>query len=190
MNFLEECLGGKRLGTISNDEAAMLTALSWAAKSKDPATQVGACIVNDDGKVLSAGYNGTPRCWSDDEFPWQKDDKYGAENTKYPYVVHAEMNSFVNYGGSIKDFKNATIYVTLFPCSNCAKLIVQAGIKKVVYLMDDRVGTLDNDCAKLILDKCGVEYISFDELNNLSKANFSLEEEKEKIIYIRPKRNC
>ena len=185
--FLEKYLGGKRLGTLNNDEAAMLTALSWASKSKDPSTQVGACIVNDDGRVLSTGYNGTPNNWCDEEFPWEdnKDGK-GEINSKYPYVVHAEMNSFVNYCGSIKDFNNATMYVTLFPCSNCAKLIAQAGIKRVVYLMDDRKGTMDNICAKTLLEKCSVEYISFQELQNVSQVDFSFNSEKEKIIYIHP----
>lgn len=163
--FMEEYLGGKREKTLTNDESSMLTAVIWALKSKDPSTQVGACIVNEDGRVLTTSYNGTPNNWNDKDFPWGNDvDNIGEENTKYPYVIHAEMNGIFNYKGSIADFKDSTIYVTLFPCSNCAKLIVQSGIKRVVYLMDDRKDTKDNKTAKILLSTCGVDYIDFNKL--------------------------
>ena len=161
--ILKEYLGKKREGTLTNDEACMLTALIWSLKSKDPSTQVGACIVNEDGRVISTGYNGSPNGWDNNSFPWGNNVKeIGEENTKYPYVIHAEMNSILNYKG--EDLKDSTMYVTLFPCTNCAKIIVQSGIKKLIYLNDDRKDTKDNKCAKLLLHACGVEYIDFSEL--------------------------
>ena len=178
--ILKEYLGKKREGTLSNDEVCMLTALIWSSKSKDPSTQVGACIVGEDGRVLSIGYNGTPNTWNNDEFPWGNNvDEIGEENTKYPYVIHAEMNAIMNYKGTLKDLKNSTIYVTLFPCSNCAKLIAQSGIKKVVYLVDNRKNTIDNKCAKILLKSCNVELKSYDELNTktISEINLSVEDE-------------
>lgn len=163
--LMKEYLGGKREETLTNDESSMLTAMIWALKSKDPSTQVGSCFVNEEGRVISTGYNGTPKNWKDDDFPWRNDvDNIGERNTKYPYVIHAEMNGILNYKGSIMDFRNSTLYVTLFPCSNCAKLIVQAGIKKVVYLVDDRKDTSDNKHAKILLKNCNVECIDFNEL--------------------------
>lgn len=179
--ILKEFLGNKREGTLSNDDVSMLSALIWSSKSKDPSTQVGACIVSEDGRVLSTGYNGTPNNWNDDFFPWDNNTQIGEENTKYPYVIHAEMNTIMNYKGSLKDFKNSTIYVTLFPCSNCAKLIVQSGIKKVVYLADDRKDTKDNKCAKLLLKTCGIELINYNDLKTIKEVNLSLEEENIKV---------
>lgn len=172
--ILEEYLGGKRNSTISNDEACMLSALVWSAKSKDPSTQVGVCFVNEEGRVISTGYNGTPNDWSDEEFPWENDTALlGEENTKYPYVIHAEMNGIVNYNGPISDFKNSTMYVTLFPCVNCAKLIIQAGIKKVIYLCDTP-NTKDNLCSKILLKKCGVECIDFKKLKTKTVSEVGL----------------
>ena len=161
-NFLEEHLGKQRKQTLNNDEAAMATAVAWSLRSKDPSTQVGACIINEEGRLLSAGYNGTPNQWADEIFPWGKDAE--EENTKYPYVIHAEMNAISNFHGLKSDLRNSTMYVTLFPCTNCAKLIIQMGITKVVYLTDDRKESLDNICAKRLLDSCGIEYIDFETL--------------------------
>lgn len=161
--IMKEYLGKKRNNTLTNDEASMLTALIWSLKSKDPSTQVGACIVNENGLLISSGYNGTPNAWNDDEFPWENNvDEIGEENTKYPYVIHAEMNSIANYKGF--ELKNSTMYVTLFPCSNCAKLIIQSGIKRLIYLNDDRKDNKDNKCAKILLKMNGVECIDFNEL--------------------------
>lgn len=169
----EEFLGGKRKDTISAHEAAMMTAVSWSLMSKDPSTQVGACILNTKNRVLSAGYNGTPIGWSDDEFPWAY--KEGVENSKYTYVVHAEENAIANYKGSVEHFKDATIYVTLFPCSNCSKKIIQSGIKRVVYLFDDRKDTKDNIASKYMLNKAGVEFISFEELRKIDEVDISFD---------------
>ena len=161
----KEYLGGKRKDHLTLDETFMATALLWAGRSKDPSTQVGACFVNEENRIISIGYNGSPNGWDDDNFPWERDMSIGEENTKYPYVIHAEINGILNYGGSLKDFNNSTVYVTLFPCRDCAKFLAQKGIKRVVYLSDKYIGTKDNISAKIIFKKCGVEYVSFDELN-------------------------
>lgn len=159
-----EYLGKKRERYLSNDDVCMLTAALWAKRSKDPSTQVGACFVNKKGRIISVGYNGTPNGWNDDEFPWGKESDQ-PEYTKYPYVVHAEKNGIYNYDGSSTDFLGATLFVTLFPCSDCAKALVQRGIKKVVYLCDKYKDTPDNLIAKKILDTCEVEYIDYNTLN-------------------------
>ena len=105
-----------------------------ARRSKDPNTQVGACIVSRDNRILSVGYNGTPNGYDDCCFPW---DREGDElETKYLYVVHAERNAILNYRGSNKDLEGAKLYVDLFPCNECAKEIIQVGIKEVYYLDD------------------------------------------------------
>lgn len=110
----------------------MGVALLAAMRSKDPHTQVGACIVNQQHIILSTGYNGFPSGCSDDEYPWEREGE--ATQTKYPFVVHAELNAILNSGG--KSLAGASIYVDLFPCNECAKAIIQSGIKEVVYLSD------------------------------------------------------
>ena len=124
----------KRKDYLSWDQFFMGVAKLAAGRSKDPSTQVGACIVDKTNRILSIGYNGTPNGFDDDVFPWARD---GEElETKYPYVCHAELNAILNYRGPRKDLQGATIYVDLFPCNECAKLIIQAGIKRIVYLSD------------------------------------------------------
>jgi dCMP deaminase len=123
----------KRKDYISWDEYFMGIALLAAHRSKDPSTQVGACIVDQDKKIVGIGYNGFPIGCSDDEFPWGRDAK-NINDTKYPYVVHAEPNAILN---STKDLKGCKIYTApIFPCNECAKLIIQSGIKEVIYLSD------------------------------------------------------
>lgn len=122
----------KRNDYISWDEYFMGIAMLSAKRSKDPSTQVGACIVDKDNKVVGIGYNGFPIGCSDDNLPWERDGENNNE-TKYPYVVHAEANAILN---STKDLHGARIYVDLFPCNECAKLIIQSGIKEVVFLTD------------------------------------------------------
>lgn len=129
-------------------------------RSKDPNTKVGACIVDKNNRILSIGYNGAPNSFADEFFPW---DRSGDElETKYFYVVHAEANAIVNYRGSRDDLAESTVYVTLFPCHECTKLIIQSGIKNIVYLSDKYEGTKDNIAAKLMFDKCGVSYRMLD----------------------------
>lgn len=141
---------------LSWDEYFMGVAKLSALRSKDPNTQVGACIVSDDNRILSIGYNGAPNGFDDKYFPWDREGKN--LETKYFYVCHAEMNAILNFRGSKKDLENAKIYVDLFPCNECAKLIIQSGIKKVVYLSDKYNGTDGNIASKRLFDMCNVKY--------------------------------
>lgn len=142
----------KRSNYISWDEYFMGVSLLAAKRSKDPNTQVGACIVSGDNIILSTGYNGFPIGCSDDEFPWARE----GENTKYPYVVHAELNAILNSNG--KSLKGAKIYVDLFPCNECAKAIIQSGIKEVVYLYDKYADSPATIASKRMLEAAGVKY--------------------------------
>ena len=142
----------KREGYISWDEYFMGVAMLAAKRSKDPNTQVGACIVSQDNIILSTGYNGFPKGCSDDEFPWDRE----GDNTKYPFVVHAELNAILNCNG--KSLRNAKIYVALFPCNECAKAIIQSGISEVVYLSDKYASTAATLASKRMLDSAGVSY--------------------------------
>jgi dCMP deaminase len=150
-------MSDKRKDYISWDEYFMGVAYLASLRSKDPNTQVGACIVSMDNKILSIGYNGLPNGCSDDEFPWSRTSDDGDElKTKYPYTVHSELNAILNYRGP--GLEGARLYVTLFPCKECAKTLAQAGIGEVVYL-DDKYGeTIDGKVAKSVLDRCGVSY--------------------------------
>lgn len=147
---------GKRTNVISWDEFFMRVAAAAAMRSKDPNTQVGACLASTDHRILSVGYNGTPQGIDDDEFPWDTTDDPLLD--KHNYVIHAEANSILNFRGSLKELEGATCYVTLFPCHECAKTLVQAGIGEVVYGDDKYDGTEDNLISKSILDRCGVSY--------------------------------
>ncbi len=146
----------KRTDYINWDEYFMSVALLAAMRSKDPNTQVGACIVGEDDRIISTGYNGFPRGCSDDEFPWDRD----GEETKYPYVVHAELNAILNAGG--KSLAGARVYVGLFPCNECAKAIIQAGIKEVIYLSDKYAGTPANNASKRMLRAAKVKLTRFE----------------------------
>ena len=153
---MDNNLNKKRNNYINWDEYFMAIAKLSAMRSKDPSTQVGACIVSNDNRILSIGYNGAPNGFSDDDFPWGREGNN--LDTKYPYVCHAELNSILNYRRSKKDLENAKIYVDLFPCNECSKAIIQAGISEVVYLSDKYNGTEGNVASKLLLDNCGVKY--------------------------------
>ncbi len=146
----------KRKDYLTWDEYFMGIAKLSAKRSKDPNTQVGACIVGLDNRILSIGYNGAPNGFNDDEFPW---DRQGLPlETKYFYVCHAEMNAILNYRGSRKDLEQSKIYVDLFPCNECTKLIIQAGIKEIIYLSDKYKDTDAVIASKKMLDTCGVKY--------------------------------
>lgn len=141
---------------LSWDEFFMGVAILASERSKDPNTQVGACIVSADNRILSVGYNGTPNGFEDVYFPW---DREGDElNTKYLYVVHAERNAILNYRGNIKDFEGAKLYVTMFPCNECAKEVIQVGIKDIIYLDDKYANTNGVIASKRMLDVCNVKY--------------------------------
>jgi len=144
----------KRQDYISWDEYFMGIALLSAYRSKDPSTQVGACIVNGQNRIMSVGYNGLPTGCCDDEFPWESQ---GADtDTKYPYVCHAELNAILNSGG--RSLQGCKIYVALFPCCECAKAIIQCGIKQVLYLSDKHAGDPTVVASKRLLGAAGVEY--------------------------------
>lgn len=143
----------KRKDYLSWDEYFMGVAILSAYRSKDPSTQVGACIVNSKNKIMSVGYNGLPLGCSDDEFPWERDGE--AYDTKYPYVCHAELNAILNNAGS--SLEDCRIYVALFPCNECAKAIIQSGIKEVVYLSDKYDGTPMNRASKRLFNAAGVK---------------------------------
>ena len=147
-------MSDKREDYISWDEYFMAVAQLAGMRSKDPHTQVGACIVSQDNKILSMGYNGFPKGCSDDEFPWRREgDPY---DTKYFYTTHSELNAILNYrGGSLE---GATMYVTLFPCNECAKAIIQCGIKEVIYLSDKYASTDSTMASKRMFDMAGVAY--------------------------------
>ena len=125
---------GKRTeGVLSWDEYFMSVAFLSAMRSKDPSTQVGACIVNERKQIVGIGYNGFPNRCSDDKLPWAREAKDQLD-TKYPYVVHAEMNAVLNANSA--SVRDCTIYASLFPCNECTKLLIQAGIKEVIYASD------------------------------------------------------
>ena len=145
----------KRTDYISWDEYFMGIAMLAARRSKDPNTQVGACIVSQDNIIISTGYNGMPKGCSDDEFPWERAGENDAA-TKYPYVVHAELNAILNASG--RDLRGSRIYVALFPCNECAKSIIQSGIQEVVYLSDKYADTMMTLVSKRMLDAAGVKY--------------------------------
>ena len=144
----------KRQDYISWDEYFMGVAILASQRSKDPSTQVGACIIDGDKRILSTGYNGFPKGCSDDEFPWNRDESQG--ETKYQYVVHAELNAILNASG--KKLADATLYVGLFPCNECAKAIIQSGITEVVYLSDKYHNTSAMMASRKMLDAAGVKY--------------------------------
>ncbi len=153
----------KREDYLNWDEYFMSIAKLSAMRSKDPSTQVGACIVSDNNRILSIGYNGAPNGYHDDEFPWDREgDKL---DTKYMYVVHAERNAILNYRGSRKDLEDARIYVDLFPCNECAKEIIQSGIREVVYLSDKYHDSENTIASRRLFDACGVKYRSLDLIN-------------------------
>lgn len=137
---------------INWDEYFMGVALLSSKRSKDPNTKVGACIVNTAKRIIGIGYNGFPYGCDDDEFPWERNGDF--LDCKYPYVVHAEPNAILN---STMSLDNATLYVTLFPCHECAKLIIQSGIKEIVYMSDKYNGTDSDLASKRMLKAAGVK---------------------------------
>lgn len=144
----------KREDVLSWDEYFMGLAHLSARRSKDPSTQVGAAIVSPDRKVVGIGYNGFPIGCSDDEFPWEREGSF--QETKYPFVVHAELNAILN---STRDLHDCSIYVSLFPCNECAKAIIQSGIKKIVYECDKYADQDNVIASKKMLNAAGVELV-------------------------------
>ena len=162
----------KRTDYISWDEYFMGIAMLAARRSKDPSTQVGACIVSADNIIISTGYNGMPKGCSDDIFPWDRE----GDDTKYPYVVHAELNAILNANG--RDLRGSRIFVALFPCNECAKAIIQSGVKEVLYLSDKYNGTLGNLASKRMMDAAGVKYTKLKMEHESITLDFVAEEDK------------
>lgn len=157
----------KRKDYISWDEYFMGVATLSGLRSKDPNTQVGACIVGKDHRILSMGYNGFPNGCSDDLFPWAREGK--ELDTKYPFVTHSELNAILNYrGGSLE---GTTLYVTLFPCNECAKAIIQAGIKTVVYALDKYEDQPSFIASKKMFDAAGVAYYPYEQTGKKIELN-------------------
>lgn len=152
MQKMTENPSGKRLDYISWDDYFMAVAQLSAQRSKDPSTQVGACIVNENNIILGTGYNGFPRGIPDDELSWLKEGEW--INTKKPYVVHAEANAITNASGSIE---NTRIYVSLAPCNDCAKLIIQSRIKEVIFLSDKHKDKAEFQAGRQMLELAGVK---------------------------------
>lgn len=148
----------KRENYIEWEEYFMATAFLAAKRSKDPSTQVGACIVNDERKIVGVGYNGFPIGCGDDDFPWGKTSDNRLE-TKYMYVCHAEVNAILNKNCS--DLKDCTIYVALFPCNECAKVIIQSRIKEIVYMSDKHAKKAETIASKRLLEAAGVKSRQF-----------------------------
>jgi dCMP deaminase len=142
----------KKQDYISWDEYFMGVAVLSARRSKDPNTQVGACIVNDKHKIVGAGYNGLPTGCDDDAFPWEKEGNF--LETKYPYICHAELNAILNNIGM--DLRGCKIYTALFPCNECAKAIIQSGITEVIYLSDKYAGSDTAKASRLMFEKAGI----------------------------------
>lgn len=142
----------KREDVLNWDEYFMGLAHLSAMRSKDPSTQVGAVIVSKEHRVVGIGYNGFPNGCDDDEFPWEREGAFG--DTKYPYVVHAELNAILN---SKYDLKGCSIYVSLFPCNECAKAIIQSGIARIVYESDKYADTDATIASKRMLRAAGVD---------------------------------
>ena len=149
----------------------MGVAVLAAQRSKDPSTQVGACIVDENNRILSTGYNGFPQGCSDDDFPWNRDAEAG--ETKYPFVVHAELNAILNSSG--KPLVGARIFVALFPCNECAKAIIQCGIKEVIYLSDKYNNTPSMKNSRRMLDAAGVKLTRLNTKRKSIIVNFTTE---------------
>lgn len=150
-------MSDKRQDYITWDEYFMGIAELSAQRSKDPMTQVGCCIVSDENKILSMGYNGFPTGCSDDDFPWGKGEGL---DSKYLYSTHSELNAILNYPGA--SLKNARLYVTLFPCNECAKAIIQCGIKELVYACDKYADTTIVQASKKMLSAAGVKFRQYE----------------------------
>ena len=150
-------MSGKRTDYISWDEYFMGVAILSGMRSKDPNTQVGCCIVSQDNKILSMGYNGLPIGCSDDDFPWEREGD--PLETKYLFTAHSELNAILNYGGG--SLRGAKLYVSLFPCNECAKAIIQSGIKEVIYDSDKYAATPSTIASKKMFDAAGVKYTQY-----------------------------
>lgn len=153
----------KRQDYLKWDEYFMGIALLSSMRSKDPNTSVGSCIVSKDNKILSVGYNGMPNGCPDDDFPWERDGD--ALHTKYFFVCHAELNAILNYTGT--DIRGARVYTTLFPCNECTKALIQAGISEIIYYSDKYHDSDSSVAARRMLDSAGIVYRPYSPIHKL-----------------------
>ena len=183
----DKYIGGKGEELINVDIRNMNYALNASTASLDPSTKVGACIISKDGKLLSVGCN--EPLWNPDEFPWGNNDKeIGIENTKYPFIHHAERMAINNYKGNRSDLEESTMYVTLYPCPHCAAEIQLSGIKKVVYLNKRLYEKID--ISEMIFDKHEIKYINLKEKLGIEKLEFNyMENEKNNIKVLKLTKN-
>ncbi len=169
----------KRSDYISWDDYFMGIAVLSAQRSKDPNTQVGACIVNHDRKIIGIGYNGFPIGCTDDQLPWASAADHILE-TKYPYVCHAELNAIMNKNQG--ELRNCRIYTTLFPCNECTKLIIQSGMREIIYLSDKYHDTDGCRASRRMLDMAAIEYRPFVARRTRIVIDFDLEAQTVKQI--------
>lgn len=165
----------EQTSVLNWDQYFMAIARIASMRSKDPNTKVGACIVNSDKRVVGLGYNGFPAGCNDEDYSWKREGEY--LNTKYPFVVHAELNAILN---SIQNLKDCSIYVSLFPCNECAKDIIQSGIKCVVYEEDKYDGTKENTASKKMFRDAGVE---LKKLPYYTKVEVEIYKNGEEVLY-------
>ncbi|XP_029642093.1 deoxycytidylate deaminase-like [Octopus sinensis] len=180
VNGVASSMSNKRQGYLEWDDYFMSVAFLSAQRSKDPRTQVGACIVNEDRRIVGVGYNGMPRGCSDDDFPWCNEGVTELEK-KNLYVCHAELNAILNKNSA--DVRNYTIYVGLFPCNECAKVIIQSGIKEVIYYSDKYEDKITSKASRIMLDHAKIKYRQYQPTNGQIVIDFtSLDEMKDRII--------
>lgn len=176
----EKYQGGARESEFNEDDYWMMITRVASLKSNDPSTRVGACYVSDKGKFISFGYNRSPRGWNPSTFPFKSGAKE-AYNTKYPYIIHAEVD-----GLKSNDYVNSTCYVTLFPCSNCAKQIVDRGVKRVVYLdfrMNDYIKE-DVQSVFTMFNECGIECVSYRDVRGIDGLNINFKDVTEDNVKV------
>lgn len=162
---------GKRQGYLSWDEYFMAVAILSGQRSKDPNTQVGACVANERNKIVGVGYNGFPWGCSDDDLPWDREGSY--LDTKYPYVCHAELNAVLN--SITPDLRGCRLYVALFPCNECTKVIIQSGIREIIYLSDKYKDSDSVRASKIMLDKSSTIYRQFTPSRDSILLNFTVD---------------
>lgn len=153
-----------RIDRLNWNDHHMLLALTTAQRSPDPNTQVGCSIVDQDSKIVSLGYNGTPRGIDPKDIPWERTGN--PENTKYPFIVHAERNAILNANRSVK---NCCLVVTMFPCEECTKEIIQAGIKEVIYLKNPYKDTWQVKTSEWMLQKASIDIIQHQWQSNINQ---------------------
>lgn len=175
-------MSNEKLDHISWDSYFMSIAILSSLRSKDPRTKVGAVIVNEDNHILSTGYNGTPRNMPDEEMPWESLGEINNDilNIKNTYVVHAEANALTHFNGNMRELEKSRMYVTLFPCNECAKLISNYRIKEVIYLQDYLKKS--SNATKIIFNYGNITYRKFNDIDSLFNVKEKLEDTLKRVL--------